>query len=120
MYTACKSGKLPTIETMCVYGMSGFKGNPVALFECYKHLVESGVTEDELTHAMERGALGSLIMKSPGIQESPYYLEVMKHGGVSAQPPVHFECETCGYYSLTRKCSCAKSTRENRGTFTNV
>ena len=118
MYTACKSGKLPTIETMCLYGMSGFRGNPVALFECYKILIENGVTEDELSHAMERGTLNSLVMQSPRVQESPYFLEVMKH---EVPPPrQHFECETCGYYSLTRECTCVKSTREKSISFSNV
>ena len=78
----------PTIEEMCILGMSGYKGtNPVAVLECYKI---AGVDP----------------MKNPSIQKNPYFLEVMKHGGVQKPPKEHFECGTCGFYSVTRKCSC--------------
>jgi len=107
MYSACVSGKFPSIETMCDYGLSGFKGNPVALFECYKILVQDGLTENELTSAMEKGNLTKLVMESPRVQESPYYLELMAHGGVHVPPKEHFECETCGFYSTCKRCGCA-------------
>ena len=78
----------PTIEEMCILGMSGYKGtNPVAVLECYKI---AGVDP----------------MKNPSIQKNPYFLEVMKHGGVQKPPQEHSECGTCGFYSVTRKCSC--------------
>jgi hypothetical protein len=81
----------PTIEEMCLLGMSGYKGtNPVAVLECYK---VAGTHKDD-------------VMKNPQVQKSPYFLEVMKHDGIQRAPKEHFECETCGFYSLRRKCSC--------------
>jgi hypothetical protein len=107
MYAACASGKFPSIETMCDYGLSGFKGNPISIFECYKLLVQDGVTEDELTQSMENGTLSAMVMQNPRVQESPYYLELLKQGGVHVAPKTHFECLACGFYSCSKKCSCS-------------
>lgn len=108
MYKACKTGGFPELETMCTYGLSGFKGsNPIALFECYKSVIKyDRLTEHDLSSASRNGTLQNLIMKSPSIQKSPYYLEVMKNGGVQVAPKKHFECETCGFYSTTHVCKC--------------
>ena len=82
----------PTLEEMCMLGMSGYKGtNPVAVHECYKIAGTKNV---------------DAAMKHPEVQKSPYFLEVMKHDGVHRHPKEHFECGTCGFYSLSRKCSC--------------
>ena len=82
--------KFPTIAKMSEYGMTGFKGtNPIAVFECYK----DGYSEDDILSAMENG-------------HNPYYREVVKHGGVKHPSSVYFECDTCGFYSTTKKCNC--------------
>ena len=108
MYTACTTGKFPSLDTMCTYGLSGFKGsNPIAIFECYKNVVRHDkLTEEDLSIALEHGTLDTLIMKSPSIQKNPYYLEVMKSNGIKIAPKKHFECHTCGFYSLTHSCKC--------------
>jgi len=107
MYQACKTGQLPSIEIMCNYGLSGFNGtNPLAIFECYKQAIKNGVTENQLDDAMERGTLDKLIMKSPSIQKSPYYLAVMKGGGIQVPHKSYHECNSCGFYSVSRTCTC--------------
>jgi len=108
MYTACKTGRFPDLEVMCTHGLSGFKGsNPIALFECYKSILKNDrLTENDLSNAAKNGTLENLIMKSPSIQKSPYYLEVMKSGGVQIPPKKYFECETCGFYSVSHTCNC--------------
>lgn len=35
-----------------------------------------------------------------------YVLDVLNQGGVP--PDTHFECETCGFYSLTHTCACVR------------
>jgi hypothetical protein len=103
------TNKFPSIETMCKYGLSGFKGtNPIALFECYKN-----VPEKDLSEAMENGTLNNLIMKNPSIQGDPYFIEVMKQGGVQIPPKDYFECETCGFYSVTHTCKCFKDINQS-------
>jgi len=112
MYNACTTGKLPSIETMCLYGLSGCNGtNPIALFECYKKVVKyDKLTEKDLSDAMKKGTLENLIMKSPSIQNDPYFLEVIKSGGLKVPPSKnYFECHTCGFYSATHHaCKCFK------------
>ena len=113
MYQACKTGQLPSIEIMCLYGLSGFNGtNPLAIFECYKSAIKyDSITESQLSDAMGRGTLDKLIMKSPSIQKSPYYLEVMKMGGIQVPVQVAHECSVCGFYSVSRTCTCTGTGR---------
>ena len=108
MYKACKMGQFPSIETMCCYGLSGYRGtNPVAIFDCYKRAIkEDGITEYQLEDAMERGTLNELIMKSPSIQGTPYYLKVMQQGGIQMPDRTSYECNTCGMYSTKQLCNC--------------
>ena len=43
MYEACKSGKFPSIETMCQYGLLGLGGtNPLDVFKECKDIVKKG------------------------------------------------------------------------------
>lgn len=109
MYKACKVGQFPSIETMGNYGLTGYKGtNPLAIFKCYRDAINvDDITESELESAMEKGTLNDLIMKSPSVQTAPYYLEVMKQGGIQVAPKNIFECVTCGFYSMSTKCSCS-------------
>ena len=77
---ACKVGHLPTIKTMCQFGLLGRNGtNPIALFECYKYAVKSGVTEEELNDAMERGTLNEIVLQNFG---NPYHHEVVRGVGI--------------------------------------
>jgi hypothetical protein len=105
MYKACKTGKFPTIEIMCLYGLSGYHGtNPITIFDCYRQAVKDGITENQLQNAMEKGILNDLIMKSPSVQEAPYFLEVMKQGGIQVPVKTDYECDTCG--STKNICNC--------------
>jgi hypothetical protein len=107
MYKACQMGQFPSIENVCGYGLSGYGGtNPVAIFDCYRSAVKNGVTEKELETAMKRGTLNETILKSPNIERSPYFLEVMKSGGIKVPPSEHYECATCGWYSTRKRCIC--------------
>jgi len=107
MYKACKTGQFPSIENVCCYGLSGYGGtNPVAIFDCYQCAVKNGLTEENLENAMKTGTLNDTIMKSPNIEEAPYYLEVMKSGGIKVPPRKHYECSTCGWYSIKKMCTC--------------
>ena len=107
MYKACKTGQFPSIETMCLYGLSGYRGtNPITIFDCYRRAVKDGVTETEMEDAMEKGTLNDLIMKSPSVQTAPYFLEVMKHGGIKVPAKKYHECGECGMYSTTTMCNC--------------
>ena len=100
-------GQFPSIGNVCDYGLSGYGGtNPVAIFDCYKSAIKNGVTEQELENAMKRGTLNETIMKSPNIEKAPYYLEVMKSGGIKVPPSDHHECLTCGKYSFKKMCTC--------------
>ena len=110
MYKACKTGYFPSIEIMCNYGLSGYNGtNPLAIFECYKKAIKDGITESELEDAMKNNTLNNLIMKSPSVQESPYFLEVMKSGGIKVPSKNYNECSLCGFYSVTHLCNCGLS-----------
>lgn len=107
MYKACKTGKFPSIEIMCLYGLSGYHGtNPITIFDCYRQAVKDGITENQLQDAMEKGTLNDLIMKSPSVQEGPYFLKVMKQGGIQVPVKTDYECDTCGMYSTKNICSC--------------
>ena len=100
-------GQFPTIEIMCCYGLSGYRGtNPIAIFDCYKQAIKDGVTESELDDAMNKGTLNDLIMKSPSVQNAPYFLEVMKQGGIQVPDRTSYECNTCGMYSTKQLCNC--------------
>jgi len=105
MYSACKTGKFPTIEIMCLYGLSGYKGtNPIAIFDCYRRAIKDGISEIDLQDAMEKGTLNNLIMKSPSVQGAPYFLKVMQQGGIQVPSKTSTECNTCG--STKNICSC--------------
>ena len=107
MYSACKTGKFPTIEIMCLYGLSGYKGtNPITIFDCYRRAIKDGINENQLQDAMEKGTLNDLIMKSPNVQEGPYFLKVMKQGGIQVPAKTDYECGTCGMYSTKNICNC--------------
>ena len=107
MYKACKTGQFPSIEIMCCYGLSGYRGtNPVAIFDCYKRAVKDGVTESDLEDAMEKGTLNELILKSPSVPSSPYFVQVMKQGGIQVSDRTSYECNTCGMYSAKQLCTC--------------
>jgi hypothetical protein len=81
MYKACKTGQFPSIEIMCKYGLTGFKGtNPIAIFERYKSAVKYGMTENEL----------ELI------------------DGVEVAPNTSYECLSCGFCSLVKVCTCSE------------
>jgi hypothetical protein len=60
---ACRQNRLPSLSTMCDYGLDGRDGvNPIVLFEAYRKLVvQNKVTECELEHAMKTDSLKSLI-----------------------------------------------------------
>jgi hypothetical protein len=60
---ACRQNRLPSLSTMCDYGLDGRDGiNPIVLFEAYRKLVvQNKVTEYELEHAMKTDTLKSLI-----------------------------------------------------------
>jgi hypothetical protein len=107
MYKACKMGQFPSIEVMCRYGLSGYRGtNPVNIFDCYRRAIKDGVTESDLEDAMEKGTLNDLIMKSPSVQSAPYYLKVMQQGGIQVPDRTSYECNTCGMYSTKQMCNC--------------
>ena len=107
MYKACKIDKFPSIEIMCCYGLSGYRGtNPVAIFDCYKRAVKDGVTESDLEDAMEKGTLNELILKSPSVPSSPYFVQVMKQGKIQVPDRTSYECGTCGMYSTKQLCKC--------------
>ena len=91
MYKACKTGQFPSIEIMCQYGLTGFKGtNPIAIFEYYKSAVKYGLTENELVNAMENGTLNNLI------------------DGIQVAPTTSYECLSCGFCSLAKACTCSE------------
>ena len=50
--------------------------------------------------------LNDLIMKSPSVQEGPYFLKVMKQGGIQVPVKTDYECGTCGMYSTKNICNC--------------
>ena len=107
MYKSCKMGQFPSIEVMCLYGLSGYRGtNPVNIFNCYQRAIKDGVTESDLEDAMEKGTLNDLIMKSPSVQSAPYYLKVMQQGGIQVPDRTSYECNTCGMYSTKQLCNC--------------
>jgi hypothetical protein len=60
---ACRQNRLPSLSTMCDYGLDGRDGiNPIVLFEAYRKLVvQNKVTEYELEQAMKTNNLKSLI-----------------------------------------------------------
>ena len=60
---ACKQNRLPSMSTLCDYGLDGRDGvNPLALFETYRNLViHEGITEEVLEHAMKTDTLKNLI-----------------------------------------------------------
>ena len=40
MFEACKQNRLPSLSTMCDYGLDGRDGvNPINLFDSYKKLI---------------------------------------------------------------------------------
>ena len=107
MYKACKMGQFPSIEIMCCYGLSGYRGtNPVAIFDCYRRAIKDGVTESDLEDAMEKGTLNELILKSPSVPSSPYFVQVMKQGKIQVPDRTSYECNTCGMYSAKQLCNC--------------
>ena len=59
---ACRSGRLPDLNTLIDYGMDGRDGvNPIALFDIYRKLVlENRITADELHHAMVMDTLSTV------------------------------------------------------------
>ena len=107
MYKACKMGQFPSIEIMCRYGLSGYRGtNPVNIFNCYQRAIKDGVTESDLEDAMEKGTINDLLMKSPSVQSATYYLKVMQQGGIQVPDRTSYECNTCGMYSTKQLCNC--------------
>ena len=58
---ACHQNRLPSLSTMCDYGLDGRDGvNPIILFDVYKKLVQNKITAEELEHAMKTDNLKSL------------------------------------------------------------
>ena len=59
---SCKSGQLPSIETMSKYGLLGYNNtNPIEIFEKYKKLVQQGVSEKQIIDAEKNGRLFTLL-----------------------------------------------------------
>jgi len=107
MYKSCKIGQFPSVENVCCYGMSGYNGtNPIHILDCYTRAIKDGITEKDFEKAMKTDTLNELVMQSPTVQKSPYFLEIMKQGGIQVAPKQSFECQTCGFYSNTRMCAC--------------
>ena len=56
---ACHQNKLPSLSTMCDYGLDGRDGiNPLALFELYRKAVLSkNITIEDFEHALKTDTL---------------------------------------------------------------
>ena len=98
MYEACKKESFPSIETMSKFGLTGYQGtNPVAIFDCYKRAIANGITADQLENSSD---LNDLILKCPGVSQSPYFDAVISGGGIKVAPRC-FECLRCGSCTCT-------------------
>ena len=79
MYTACIENVLPSVHTMCMFGLNGSGGtNPVEVFQCYRRAVnEHGLNSTGLQCLLETGQLDtvlgmSITIDSPESVECPH------------------------------------------------
>ena len=84
MFEACKQNRLPSLSTMCDYGLDGRDGvNPINLFDSYKKIIlGNNVTPEELENAMKTDTLKNItgIDVKSGYGKTQVPNSVMLHG----------------------------------------
>ena len=62
LYVSCSNDVMPTIHTMCIFGLDGAGGtNPVDVFQHYRTAFGEGLTPYGLQHALETGTISECI-----------------------------------------------------------
>lgn len=101
---ACKSGVFPDLATVSKYGLDGVGGtNPVAIIECFRTAIQSGLTTKDIDRHFENGTLNKIILEDTmEVKYLDCYETVLQRGGIKSSwklPQRECQkCKMCGFH----------------------